>query len=85
MILDNNKFTGSHFEVKNGIFYVDGHPIMDLHPNRHVIELSGSGKLISDKKVIIYGEFSGEINANVVIINGKSSGTITAQTTISNK
>jgi len=81
---NGQEFTGENFEIKNKVLYVDGHAVMDLKPNTEEISIEGSGNLITDKDVVIYGNFSGNITAKKVIVNGESVGDMVAEKVIIN-
>lgn len=71
----DKEFKGSFFELRDGMVLVNGMVAMDLYPDRQVIELSGSGTLVTDKKVIIYGKFEGKIESKEMVMNGQMNGT----------
>lgn len=78
------EYTGNSFKYEGDIFYVDGHAVADFRV-KDKFAMEGNGTLITDKDIIIYGEFKGDIKAEKVIINGEHEGIINANKVIDNR
>ncbi len=81
---NGNEYQGDSFKYENDILYIDGYPIADFK-TKDTISIEGNGTLITDKQIVIYGDFNGNIVADKVIINGIHNGNIKANKVIKNE
>lgn len=81
---NNQEYMGDSFEYKNDILYIDGYAIENFK-TKDTINIEGNGNFITDKNVVIYGDYNGDIIAKKVIINGEHKGKIKTNKIIDNR